>query len=60
ATKEPATALAAEVANRLRERGVLISTDGPFDNVIKIKPPLVLALAEADLLCDELDRALSS
>ena len=27
---------------------------------IKIKPPLVFALAEADLLCDELDRALSS
>lgn len=60
ATKEPATALATEVANRLRERGVLISTDGPFDNVVKIKPPLVIGLAEADLLCDELDRALSS
>lgn len=59
-TKEPATALAADVANRLCERGVLISTDGPYDNVIKLKPPLVLGFAEADLLCDELDRALSS
>jgi len=58
-TKTPATTLAADVANRLRERGVLVSTDGPHDNVIKIKPPLVFGIAEANLLCAELDAALS-
>jgi len=58
-TKEPATRLAADVANRLRERGVLISTDGPHDNVIKIKPPIVFTRADADILCFELDNALS-
>ena len=58
-TKEPATALAAEVANRLREQGVLISTDGPYDNVIKIKPPIVFTREHADILCTELDSALS-
>lgn len=60
ATKRPATALAADVANRLRERGVLISTDGPHDNVIKIKPPIVFTRSDADILCVELDEAFSA
>ena len=59
ATKQPATKLAADIANRLRERGVLISTDGPYDNVIKVKPPIVFTRADADTLCFELDDALS-
>ena len=58
-TKQPASRLAADIANRLRERGVLISTDGPHDNVIKIKPPLVFTRADADILCFELDSALA-
>ncbi|MGB8859515.1 MAG: aminotransferase class III-fold pyridoxal phosphate-dependent enzyme [Ilumatobacteraceae bacterium] len=58
-TKAPATALAADIANRMRERGVLISTDGPHDNVIKIKPPIVFTREHADILCTELDDALS-
>ena len=59
-TKQPATQLAADIANRLRERGVLISTDGPQDNVIKIKPPIVFTRNDADILCRELDDALSA
>lgn len=54
----PATGAAGEVINRLRERGVLLSTDGPFDNVLKFKPPLVFGRREADILCEELDLAL--
>jgi 4-aminobutyrate aminotransferase-like enzyme len=42
----------------MREAGVLASTDGPFDNVIKIKPPMVFGEREADIFADELDRAL--
>jgi 4-aminobutyrate aminotransferase-like enzyme len=57
-TKEPATALASEVSNALRNRGVLVSTDGPADNVLKIKPPIVFGEAEAHLLADELRRVL--
>ncbi|MEY4174710.1 MAG: 2,2-dialkylglycine decarboxylase, partial [Actinomycetota bacterium] len=57
-TKEPATALASEVSNSLRNRGVLVSTDGPADNVLKIKPPIVFGEAEAHLLADELRRVL--
>jgi 4-aminobutyrate aminotransferase-like enzyme/Ser/Thr protein kinase RdoA (MazF antagonist) len=39
-TLEPATAEASEVANRMRDLGILLGTDGPFHNVIKIRPPM--------------------
>ena len=57
-TKQPATALAGDVANGLRDLGVLVSTDGPADNVLKIKPPLVFGVSEADLLVDSMHRVL--
>ena len=43
----------------MREHGVLLSTDGPLHNVIKIKPPLPFGEAEADRLADTLDRVLA-
>ncbi|MEM7201692.1 MAG: aminotransferase class III-fold pyridoxal phosphate-dependent enzyme [Planctomycetota bacterium] len=43
----PAPAHATYVVERMRERGVLLSTDGPEHNVIKIKPPLAFASADA-------------
>ena len=36
---------AARVKEGLKARGVLISTDGPNDDVLKIKPPLVISAA---------------
>jgi 4-aminobutyrate aminotransferase-like enzyme len=59
-TLEPATTEAGDVVNRMREAGVLASTDGPFDNVIKIKPPMVFGPGEADILAEELDCTLGS
>lgn len=59
-TRGEHTTLAADVANALRDRGVLVSTDGPLDNVLKIKPPIVFGRHEADLLVDELDDVLHS
>lgn len=50
ATLEPASEEAAAVIEGMRERGVLVSTDGPFDNVIKIKPPLVFSRENAEYL----------
>lgn len=55
ATQEPAADIAAYVVNRLRERGILAGTDGPLHNVIKIRPPLVCARADADTLLAALD-----
>jgi 4-aminobutyrate aminotransferase-like enzyme len=35
-----------------------VSTDGPFHNVLKIKPPLCFTAADADRLVETLDRVL--
>jgi 4-aminobutyrate aminotransferase-like enzyme len=54
-TREPAGTEAGLVANRLRDRGVLVSTDGPFHNVLKIKPPLCFGTHDADRVVSTLD-----
>jgi 4-aminobutyrate aminotransferase-like enzyme/Ser/Thr protein kinase RdoA (MazF antagonist) len=56
---DPGRSLAARVANRLRQRGVLVGTTGPRDDVLKIRPPLVIADDEAALVVSALDAALS-
>jgi 4-aminobutyrate aminotransferase-like enzyme/Ser/Thr protein kinase RdoA (MazF antagonist) len=48
-TREPATEQADYVVNRMRECGILAGTDGPHHNVIKLRPPLIFAEADADL-----------
>ena len=58
-SKEPATALARAVVEHAKGQGVLLSTDGPFGNVIKIKPPMVFASADADRLVAVIDQALA-
>lgn len=50
---------AAYLAERMREEGVLVSTDGPFRNVVKIKPPLAFGRADADVFLEALERILS-
>jgi 4-aminobutyrate aminotransferase-like enzyme len=54
-TREPDPELARELANVAAERGVLLSTDGPFHNVMKIKPPLVFSDGDADRLVETVD-----
>ena len=40
------------LANRMKEHGILMSTDGPDHNVLKIKPPLLFTKENADeLIC---------
>jgi 4-aminobutyrate aminotransferase-like enzyme len=57
-TLEPAAAEASFVANRMREMGVLLGTDGPHHNVIKIRPPMPFDEQNADLLVDVFESAL--
>ena len=57
-TREPADSEAAYVVNRLRERGILAGTDGPFHNVIKIRPPMPFTFADADMLVECLGEVL--
>ncbi len=57
-TLEPAPEEATFVVNRMRERGVLVGTDGPFHNVIKIRGPMPLRLPDADRIVETLTRSL--
>ncbi len=54
-TLDPADWEATYVANRMRDHGILISTDGPLHNVLKIKPPLCYTEQDADRLVGTLD-----
>jgi 4-aminobutyrate aminotransferase-like enzyme len=49
-TLEPATTEASNVVNRLRDEGILIGTDGPHHNVLKIRPPMPFNTEDADVL----------
>jgi 4-aminobutyrate aminotransferase-like enzyme len=57
-TLEPATQAASDVVNRMRDKGVLIGTEGPSHNVLKIRPPLPFTEADADELVSALGTAL--
>ena len=46
--KVPATDKTAYLANRMKTHGILISVDGPQNNVIKIKPPLCFSKENAE------------
>lgn len=58
-TLEPADREATRVVNRMRDLGVLVGTDGPFHNVVKVRGPMVITSADADRLVDTFDRALA-
>jgi 4-aminobutyrate aminotransferase-like enzyme/Ser/Thr protein kinase RdoA (MazF antagonist) len=55
---EPATNETSAVVLRMRELGVLTGTEGPFENVIKIRGPMPITTTDADVVVDALDRAL--
>jgi 4-aminobutyrate aminotransferase-like enzyme len=57
-TRAPATGLAGDLVETLRKEAILLSTEGPGDNVLKIKPPLSFSTADADRLIDAVDRYL--
>ena len=52
---KPNKRLAKKLINYMRENGILLSTDGPHDNVIKIKPPLVFNKRDVDNVCQNLE-----
>ncbi|MFT6935790.1 MAG: 4-aminobutyrate aminotransferase-like enzyme/Ser/Thr protein kinase RdoA (MazF antagonist) [Saprospiraceae bacterium] len=58
-TLEPAEYEAAYIANRMKENAILMSTDGVFHNVLKIKPPMCFSRKDADFLVGTLENILS-
>jgi 4-aminobutyrate aminotransferase-like enzyme len=57
-TLQPATEHADYIINRMRDHGILISTDGPLENVLKMKPPIVFTEKNADEVVNTLDKIL--
>lgn len=57
-TKEHHTELAHKIVNELKDNNILIGTDGPFDNVLKIKPPLCFTKENTDELLREIEKVL--
>ena len=49
-TLEAADTEANYIVNRMRDKAILMSTDGPLHNVLKIKPPMCFTQKDADFL----------
>jgi 4-aminobutyrate aminotransferase-like enzyme len=46
-SKKPDSDWADTIANRLKDKGILVSTDGKYENILKIRPPLVFSFKHA-------------
>lgn len=55
---KPATKKTNYLANRMKVKGILMSVDGPDNNVLKIKPPLVFDKSNAEFLLKNLQQVL--
>jgi 4-aminobutyrate aminotransferase-like enzyme len=53
---DPDEPRATYLANRMRDLGILMSTDGPHHNVLKIKPPVIFSQRDADFFVESLER----
>uniref|UniRef100_A0A1B6E588 Alanine--glyoxylate aminotransferase 2-like n=2 Tax=Clastoptera arizonana TaxID=38151 RepID=A0A1B6E588_9HEMI len=53
--RTPATAEAQHIVSRMKEEHILLSSDGPDRNVLKLKPPMVFSIANADKFVVTLD-----
>jgi ethanolamine-phosphate phospho-lyase len=58
-TREPATSSADTVLKRMKDAFILLSSDGPYSNVLKIKPPLCFNRENAQKVIQTLDFCLT-
>ncbi len=54
-----ATQMCAYVKNRMRDHRILIGSEGPKDNILKIRPPLTIGDEDVDMITTILDQVLS-
>lgn len=54
-----ATELCSFVKNRMRDHRILIGSEGPFDNILKIRPPLTIEMDDIDMIVTALDDVLA-
>ena len=58
--ESPHPVLANYVVERMKAHQILLSTDGPDNNVLKIKPPLVLTQEDIDRVIEQMSRVLAA
>lgn len=58
ATKAPASAYTDRLINAMRHKGFILSKLGRHKNALKIRPPMVFSIDNADILFDGLDEVL--
>ena len=58
-TLKPDKQVTHKIVNEMRNRKILLSSDGPDHNVIKVKPPMVFNSSNALFLVETLDKVLS-
>jgi 4-aminobutyrate aminotransferase-like enzyme len=58
-SKEPDRDCAIDIVNRLKDKGFLTSNAGAFDNIVKIRPPLVFQQHHADAFLLAFDTTLA-
>lgn len=56
---EPLAKVAKYIVNEMKKKRALLSTDGPDENVIKIKPPIVFNEQNADFIVENLRSIIS-
>lgn len=57
-TLEPAEGEASYIANRMRDYGILLGTDGPYHNIVKMRGPLPFSKEDADFFLEVLNNIL--
>jgi 4-aminobutyrate aminotransferase-like enzyme len=59
-SKKPATETADRLIEYFKQHNILLSTEGPFYNVLKIKPPLAFNRDDADKFIAVFERGLQT
>ena len=58
-TREPASKETKRAISVIRDEGVLVGSDGPHSNILKVRPPIVFTPKHADIAIAAIDRALT-
>ncbi|MGB1238828.1 MAG: aminotransferase class III-fold pyridoxal phosphate-dependent enzyme [Pseudomonadales bacterium] len=59
ASRTPGTQVADYVKNRMRENRILMGTEGPADNILKIRPPLTIEAQDVEMILTVMDKTLA-
>ena len=54
----PATAIVGQLVNAMRQRRILMGSDGPHDSVLKIRPPICFTPEDAAFFLEAMEDSL--